>query len=144
VFQIASISKPISALAALRLVDHNKLALDAPINAHLKGRQIPASSYTQQSPVSLRRLLSHWSDLSTQGFNGYAMDATSENVVPSTLQILNGAAPANSAAVFSLATPLIRNDYSGGGYVVVQLAMKSVTGQKFSDLVKNECSCLQV
>ena len=56
-FQAGSISKPVSAVAALVLVQAGKLDLDADVNLILKNWKLPASSYTEESKVTLRRLL---------------------------------------------------------------------------------------
>jgi CubicO group peptidase (beta-lactamase class C family) len=46
-FQAASISKSISALAALRLVQDGKLNLDEDVNVKLKGWRVPDNEFTQ-------------------------------------------------------------------------------------------------
>src|SRR5262245_9688433 len=45
VFQAASISKPVAAIAALRLVEQGKLSLDAPINDYLKSWKVPDNRF---------------------------------------------------------------------------------------------------
>ena len=47
-FQAASISKPIAALAVLRLVQSGKLSLDADVNQYLKTWKVPESSFTSR------------------------------------------------------------------------------------------------
>ena len=46
VFQAASISKPVSALALLRLVEAGKLQLDQDVNPVLKTWKVPENSFT--------------------------------------------------------------------------------------------------
>ena len=46
-FQAASISKPISALAALRMIQDGKLNLDEDVNVKLKGRKVPEHERTE-------------------------------------------------------------------------------------------------
>jgi CubicO group peptidase (beta-lactamase class C family) len=62
-----------------------------------------------------------------QGFPGYA-DSVS---VPTTLQILDGQAPANTAPVRVDTFPGARLRYSGGGMTVMQQMLVDVTGQPF-------------
>jgi CubicO group peptidase (beta-lactamase class C family) len=130
-FQAASISKPISAMAALALVEQGKLNLDGDINVHLQSWKIPSSNFTANQAVSLRSILTHRSGLSTWGFAGYARDAA----LPTLRQVLDGAAPANSDAVRSFAAPGKDPRYSGGGFTVMQQAMIDVSGKNYSELL---------
>jgi CubicO group peptidase (beta-lactamase class C family) len=130
-FQAASMSKALAAAAALRLVEQGKLDLDGDINARLKTWQVPASSYTADQKVTLRRLLSHTAGLTVSGFPGYASDKP----VPTLLQILDGAPPANTAAVRSFEAPGGAYAYSGGGYTVAQLAIVEAGGKPYPELL---------
>jgi CubicO group peptidase (beta-lactamase class C family) len=61
-FQAASISKPVSAYAALRLVEQGKLELDKPLSSYLHERYFPEGS--EGNAITLRMVLSHTSGLS--------------------------------------------------------------------------------
>lgn len=132
VFQAASISKSVTALATLKLVEQGKIDLDAPVNGYLKRWKIPDNGLTAQQPVTVRHLLSHTGGLTVSGFPGYAADADR----PTVIQILNGEAPANTAPVRVEHLPGTRFSYSGGGYTVLQLMLEDVTGQAFPDLME--------
>lgn len=131
-FQAGSISKSVSAMGALRLVEQGKLSLDADANTQLHGWQIPANPFTRQSPVTLRRLLNHSAGMTVHGFYGYARDEQ----VPSLLQVLDGQAPANSDPVRVESTPGSTWKYSGGGYSVTQLMMIEAGKQPFPELLQ--------
>ena len=131
--QAASISKPLSAIAALRLVEKGRLDLDQDVNAVLRSWRIPPNAFTAVQKVTLRRLLSHTAGLTVQGFEGYARGDT----LPTLPQILNGQKPANSAPVIVNATPGTKSMYSGGGYVIVQLLMEEATGMPFAALMRD-------
>jgi CubicO group peptidase (beta-lactamase class C family) len=131
-FQAASISKPVSAMGALVLVEEGKLSLDGDINKYLKGWKVPANEFTAKGPVTLERLLSHTAGLTVHGFPGYGAGA----VVPTVNQVLDGASPANTGAVRVNLAPGTEFRYSGGGYTVAQLAMTDVTGQPFPALMQ--------
>ena len=77
------------------------------INAYLKGWKIPDNDLTKKTPVTLEMLLSHTGGLTVHGFPGYAADAK----VPTVIEVLDGAAPANS--------PPIRVDLAPGHAVPV-------------------------
>jgi len=131
-FQAASISKPVSAMGALALVEEGKLSLDGDINKFLKSWKVPANALTGKTPVTLEKLLSHTAGLTVHGFPGYGAGAT----VPTVVQVLDGAAPANTGAVVVDLAPGTEYRYSGGGYTVAQLAMTDVTGQTFPALMQ--------
>jgi CubicO group peptidase (beta-lactamase class C family) len=130
-FQAASMSKALAAAAALRLVEQGRLDLDGDIDTRLKTWQVPASPYTAEKKVTLRRLLSHTAGLTVSGFPGYAADKP----VPTTVQILDGAPPSNTPAVRSFEAPGGAYAYSGGGYTVAQLAIVEAGGQPYPDLL---------
>jgi CubicO group peptidase (beta-lactamase class C family) len=133
-FEAGSISKPVAAIAALRLVEAGKLDLDQDVNTRLHAWHVPENAFTTQQKVTLRRLLSHGAGLTVHGFPGYARDKP----IPSVVQILNGDPPANSPAVVVEAVPGSRWSYSGGGYVISQLLMTEATGKPFPEIVREE------
>lgn len=133
-FQAASISKPVAAVAALRLVQEGRLALDEDVNTRLRSWQVPESPFTATEKVTLRRLLSHSAGTTVHGFPGYAADAA----VPGAVQVLDGAAPANTRPVRVDTLPGSRWRYSGGGYTIAQLVMADVTGRPFAELMREQ------
>jgi len=130
--QAGSISKPLSAAAALQLVEKGKLDLDRDVSTVLKSWRIPSNTFPSVQKVTLRRLLSHTAGLTVQGFEGYSRGET----LPTLPQILNGRKPANSAPVVVNTTPGTQYIYSGGGYVVAQLLMEEATGAPFASLMR--------
>lgn len=131
-FQAASISKPVAATVLLRLVDEGKLDLDQPVNGYLTSWKLPDNKFTAGTPVTLRHLVSHQAGTTVHGFPGYAEG----EAVPTVPQILDGAKPANTAAVRVDTTPGARWRYSGGGITIEQLAMTDVTGEDFPSLAR--------
>ena len=71
-FQAGSISKPVAAMAALRLVQEGKLSLDTDINQALVSWHLPADPKAPEKAVTLRELLTHTGGISVHGFPGYA------------------------------------------------------------------------
>ncbi|QSX31042.1 beta-lactamase family protein [Shewanella cyperi] len=132
-FQIASISKAVSAMAALHMVEQGKLQLDGDINKQLKSWQLPDNEFTQEHKVSLRQLLNHSGGVNVHGFHGYPEKQT----VPSLLAVLDGEAPANSEPVRVEAIPGTEWRYSGGGYSIIQLLMTEVSKQDFPQLLQD-------
>jgi CubicO group peptidase (beta-lactamase class C family) len=130
-FQAASISKPVSALAALRLVQDGTLSLDEDVNAKLRTWKVPENEFTKEQKVTLRRILSHSAGLTVHGFPGYASDEP----VPTIVQILNGEKPANTLPIRVDTAPGTIWRYSGGGYVVMQALLADVTGKPYPQIV---------
>ncbi len=131
-FQAASISKPVAAAAALKLVEQGRLALDENVNARMTSWKVPDNAFTKDEKVTLRRLLSHSAGLTVHGFPGYAAGAT----VPSLVQILDGAAPANTSPIRVDTVPGTLWRYSGGGYTIVQQLVLDVTRRPFPEFMK--------
>jgi len=132
-FQAASISKPVSALAVVQLVQEGKLNLDADVNDYLRSWRLPASDLTKTQKVTLRRLLSHSAGMTVHGFAGYAAGEK----VPTLVEVLNGTAPANSAPIRVDIVPGTQFRYSGGGYEVMQQLVEDVTQQPFPQLMSS-------
>jgi len=138
IFQAASISKPVTGMVALHLVEAGLLDLDADANGFLRSWKIPKSKYTQVRPdgvhptVTLRGLLSHTAGMNIQGYRGYP----SGRELPTLQQILNGEPPANSRPVRVAQAPGKAFKYSGGGYLVVQQMIEDVTGRPLAVLAK--------
>jgi CubicO group peptidase (beta-lactamase class C family) len=126
-FQAGSISKSVSALGALKLVEQGKLSLNEDVNDRLKTWKLPENSFTREKKVTLRALLSHTAGLTVHGFPGYAVNGP----IPSLVQILDGSKPANTAAIRVDTVPGTGWRYSGGGYTVMQKLMLDVTGMTF-------------
>jgi CubicO group peptidase (beta-lactamase class C family) len=131
-YQAGSISKPVTASAALQLVQEGKLGLDAPVNGELRSWRIPANSFTQGHPVTLRQVLTHTAGLTVSGFPGYPAGAP----LPSVVQILDGRPPANNAPVVVDQSPGSAFRYSGGGFTVAQLLIADADGRSFPDLMR--------
>lgn len=130
-FQAASISKPVAALAALKLVEEGKIDLDENVNQYLLEWQVEENEYTEKEKVTLRRLLSHSAGLTVHGFGGYAFN----DEVPTIIQVLDGEEPANSARIYPDTIPGSIQRYSGGGYTVMQKMMTDISGKEFPQLM---------
>jgi CubicO group peptidase (beta-lactamase class C family) len=133
-FQAASISKPVAALAALRLVEAGQLDLDRNVNAYLKGWKLPDNELTAARAVTLRMILSHAAGLTVHGFPGYEAGSP----VPTVPQILDGLPPANSEPVRVTVAPATKFQYSGGGTTILQQLLVDVTGIPFCELMRKQ------
>ncbi len=129
-FQAASISKPVAALAALKLVDDGELDLDGDVNEKLESWKVPVNEHNESSPVTLRRLVTHTAGLTGHGFPGYAKG----DDVPSTVGVLDGEGNTDPIRVDTEPGTIWR--YAGGGYTVMQLLVMDVSGKPFADYLR--------
>ncbi len=100
VFEVASISKPVTACIALRLVDAGILDLDTPVHTQIQNPWLPSSEYGDK--ITLRHLLSHSSGLG------------------------DGAPIINKTVLFE---PGSAFKYSGTGFLYVQDVIEQATGK---------------
>jgi CubicO group peptidase (beta-lactamase class C family) len=131
-FQAGSISKPVAAMAVLKMVQDGRLNLDEDVNKKLVSWKMPENDFTKEQKVTLRRLLSHSAGVGVWGFGGYPADT---KLLPDVPQILDGSAPANTKPVRVIEAPGAKWSYSGGGFTVMQLLMTDVSGKPFPALM---------
>ncbi len=128
-FQSASISKMLTSLGALKLVEEGIIDLEETANHYLSSWKIPENKYNKNTPVLVKHLLNMTSGLSISNFDGYRQDEP----MPTLLQLLKGAKPANNIPVEVLYQPGSKYGYSNGGFQVLQLIMEEKTGIPFSE-----------
>ena len=126
-FQAGSVSKPVAAMAALKLVEEGQLNLDRDVNAQLKSWKVPENKFTEKHPVDLRAILSHTAGFTVHGFPGYAVGKP----IPTLPQIFDGEKPANTRSIRVDKVPGKGFRYSGGGTTVMQQLVIDVTGRPF-------------
>lgn len=108
-FIAASISKPVTAYAALILVERGILSLDEPLTKYLKAKYLPNQEKAQK--ITLRMILNHTSGLSN--------DASGED-----------------RKVYF--TPGAYFSYSNAGFRYLQQVIEDVTGESFKDFINAE------
>ena len=131
-FQAASISKSVTAMGVMSLVQEGVVSLDRDVNTYLTSWQVPYNAFQATEKVTLRRLLSHTAGTTVPGFRGYRYGEP----LPTLIQILDGQYPANSAPVVVDRVPGSELQYSGGGYEIIEQVVRDVTGQTFPDFIR--------
>lgn len=142
VFQIASVSKWVTALGVLKLVEMGKLDLDAPVSTYLTRWKLPPSPFSHEE-VTIRRLLSHTAGLSSFGYFGFLKSDDLQTLEESLLSASDVVPPGevvtdNLGSVEIVREPGTKWDYTGAGYTILQLVVEEVSGQKFSVYMDQE------
>jgi CubicO group peptidase (beta-lactamase class C family) len=126
-FIIGSVSKSLTALAVMQLVDANKIALDAPVQRYLPWFR--AADEQASAEITVRDLLNHTSGLSTKTGRSFQGDGdTSDTALEQAVRKLRSAA---------LTAPVgSKYQYSTVNYSVLGLIVQTVAGQSYERYVQ--------
>jgi CubicO group peptidase (beta-lactamase class C family) len=130
-FQSGSISKPVFALAVMKLAEAGAIDLNTDVNEYLKSWHLPGKDGWQPR-ITLRQLLSHTAGTTVHGFPGYPASGP----WPTVPQILRGVPPANTQPVVVDVLPGTQFRYSGGGTTIAQQVVVDMTGTPFPELMR--------
>lgn len=134
VFQVSSLSKWISAVGIMKMVEDGKLDLDVPVSNYLTRWQLPPSQFNNEE-VTVRRLLSHTAGLTDRlGYSGFKTGTRIQSLEES----LTKAADADEGISGEVRVGMKPDEfkYSGGGYTLLQLLVEEVSGQSFASYMK--------
>lgn len=132
-FSTASVSKAVTGTIAAMLAEKGVVDLDAPVSTYLKRWKLPKSKYTEGMPITLRHLFSHTAGTSQSGF----ADFYPGDDIPTILESLNGIKLHNyDKPIEIMWAPETRFKYSGGGFVIAQVALEDATGKTLAQLAK--------
>jgi CubicO group peptidase (beta-lactamase class C family) len=131
-FQAASISKPITAIAALETFSNKHLSVDANVNKLLTSWKIPPSQYTKSQFVTLKLLLSHTAGITGARETGYPANKK----FPTLLEILNGVPPANTPPIIMVRKPNKKYEYSPASYTIVQAILVDIYRLPFDKIMQ--------
>ncbi len=131
-FQAASLSKPVTFMAAVRMHAAGEIDLDKNIEDYLKSFQLPQGKQTVENPVTFRNIFSHTSGINAGGYQGYNRSLD----MPSDPDILMGNDGVNSPAIEVVWEPNETLAYSGGGYTLAEQALQDIYGASFSEIME--------
>jgi len=131
-FSTASIAKPITAILILILEEKGLISLDEPVSNYLKRWKLPKNKYLKNTEVTLKHLLSHTAGTTQHGFADFYKGDT----IPTLVQSLKGELPNYDEEINFNWIPGTHWGYSGGGYVIAQMAVEDELGVELSDLAK--------
>lgn len=134
IFQVSSLSKIVSAVGIMKLVELGKINLDTPVSKYLKRWKLPPSEFDNEE-VTVRRLLSHTAGLSDGlGYNGFT-NKDSIQTLEESLTKAKDADEGESGEVKVGFEPGSKWQYSGGGFTLLQLLIEETSGQTFNDFM---------
>jgi len=134
-FQVASMSKWVTAWGVMTLIEAGKLDLDKPVSIYLKRWQLPKGKF-DNNRVTVRRLLSHMAGLTDGlGYAGFNPGAPIQALEDSLTRAADPS-PGRDGRVQVGIEPGTEFAYSGGGYTLLQLLIEDVSGQPFNDYMK--------
>lgn len=122
VFRIASISKPVTAVAAMKLVDAGKLNLDQPIQKYCP--DFPKKPW----PITTRQLLSHQSGIRNYRDEAEILNTRHYSSIKESLTQFN-----NDPLDFEPGTKM---QYTSYGYIVLGCVMEKASGQKYEEYMR--------
>ncbi len=131
-FEIASLTKPVTAWAVLKLAEEGRIELDEPIETYHVGWELPPSEH-DHSKVTPRAILAHAAGLSKGGDSGVEPG----DKVPTLIKAANGATM-DYGAVRVSRVPGAAYHYSSKGYVLLEMAIENITGEQFAHYVERE------
>ena len=123
IYRIASVSKPVTATAAMKLVEAGKLDLDAPIQRYCPA--FPGKQWT----VTTRQLLSHQS-----GIRDYRDDAESINTRH--YHSINQALGQFAADPLQF-EPGTKMQYTSYGYIVLGCVIEGASGESYDSYMRH-------
>ena len=136
-FQVASLSKWVTAWGVLTLVDDGLLDLDAPVNGYLSRWQLPAAAGLDAEQVTVRRLLSHTGGLTDGlGYAGFPPGEPIQSLEDSLAAAADASDPDGGITKVGIA-PGSEWRYSGGGYTLLQLLVEEVSGERFETFMQS-------
>ena len=133
-FPTASMSKLIAALAIHELAKQQKIKLSDPVGKHISRWHLPQGDYDADD-VTVARLLSHTAGLTDGlGFGDY----TEDEILPSVIDTLRNPRSTNGKKVIEVGIqPGSEFQYSGGGYLILELLIEEATGESYESWVKS-------
>ena len=130
-FQVASLSKWVTALGVMTLVEQGKIDLDAPVSTYLTRWKLPPGEF-DNSKVTVRRLLSHTAGITDGlGYGGFKPGVPVESLEASLTHAADADARTDGRTRVGQ-QPGEAFEYSGGGYTLLQLIVEEVSGQGFN------------
>jgi CubicO group peptidase (beta-lactamase class C family) len=133
IFSACSISKFLTGMMALKLIEEGLLDLDENVNERLVTWKVPENEFTKNKKVTLRSLLSHQSGIKDP--EDSFSEINSDIGIPSMVELLEGKTPYCKVPIEVLREPESEFHYSDAGFCIIQQLIEDVTKKPFYQVV---------
>ena len=133
IFSACSISKFLTGMMALKLIEEGLLDLDENVNDRLVMWKVSENEFTKNKKVTLRNLLSHQSGIMDP--EGSFFERVSVIDIPSMFELLEGKTPYCKLPIEVQYEPDREFHYSDAGYCIIQQLIEDVTKKPFYQVV---------
>jgi CubicO group peptidase (beta-lactamase class C family) len=128
-FTIGSVSKPLTSLAIMKLVEQRKIALDHDIDSYIPSFQYNHNGFEKN--ITIRHLLTHTSGISSyEGLKVADQNLRGENAIYDAVKKLNHVKLNHE--------PGLVHQYSPANYLLLGSIIENVTGEPFSKFMNDE------
>ncbi len=132
-FSTASTSKAVVAMLCGVLEEKGLIDLDRPISKYLQRWKLPKSDFKQSNQINWIQLLSHTAGTTQGGFADFYEGDKIPTIVPS---LKGELLPRYDKEIAFMFEPGTDWEYSGGGYVIIQLALEDHFKKPLSELIQ--------
>lgn len=136
IFNACSISKFLTGILAMKLVEEGLLDLDDDVNESLVSWKVPENDFTKNKKVTLRNLLSHQSGIKDPEGSYYELN--SKIGVPSMVELLEGQTLYCKTPIDVKCEPESEFHYSDAGFCIIQQLIEDVTEKLFHKVMNEQ------
>jgi len=136
IFSACSISKFLTGILAMKLVEDRLLDLDDDVNESLVSWKVPENDFTKNKKVTLRNLLSHQSGIKDPADS--FPELNSKIGIPSMIELLEGQTPYCKTPIDVKCEPESEFHYSDAGFCIIQQLIEDVTEKPFHQVMNEE------
>ncbi|MFM1931827.1 MAG: FmtA-like protein [Bacteroidota bacterium] len=138
-YRIASVSKTITAIAAMQLVEQNLLDLDADISSIL-GYSVQNPNHPD-IPITVRMLLSHTSSIvDGSTYSSFLGSTVNDNPIPDLSELISTSGAYYTSGQFNTTAPGTYFNYSNVNYVILGTIIEKVSNVRFDVYCKEHIS----
>lgn len=134
-YRIASVSKSVTAVAIMQLVEEGLIELDEDISLYL-GFELRNPNYSL-TPITTRQLLSHTSSIIDGGaYSNFLSDTYNLDPIPPLSELLSPGGNYYSTNMFNNNAPGSYFNYSNINYGIIGTIIEAISNQRFDEYVK--------
>ncbi len=136
IFNACSISKFLTGMLAIKLVEEGILHLDRDVNKSLVSWKVQENDFTKNKKVTLRNLLSHQSGITDPEDSFFELEP--QTGIPSMVSLLKGETPYCKAPIRVTCEPESEFHYSDAGYCIIQQLIEDAMAKPFHQIMNEQ------